>query len=93
MQTYILGFLDCLGNYGFAQPGSLLGERSRKPLKHIFSHLFPEQCTVMAQGPLIPTWLYKMVASMEAAIFNYQCDQTQNCEGGCETIYYATIRL
>ena len=25
---------------------------------------------------------------MEAAIFNCQCDQMQNCEGGCETIYY-----
>jgi hypothetical protein len=24
---------------------------------------------------------------MEAAIFNCQCDQMQNCEGGCETIY------
>ena len=25
---------------------------------------------------------------MEAAIFNCQCDQMQNFEGGCETIYY-----
>jgi len=25
---------------------------------------------------------------MEAAIFNCQCDQMQNCEGGCETVYY-----
>ena len=24
---------------------------------------------------------------MEAAIFNCQCDQMQNCEGGCETTY------
>ena len=30
-----------------------------------------------------------MIASMKAAIFNYQCDQMQNCEGGCETIYIA----
>ena len=22
---------------------------------------------------------------MKAAIFNFQCDQMQNCEGGCET--------
>ena len=34
-----------------------------------------------AQEPLIPTRLYKMVASMEAAIFSCQCDQMQNCEG------------
>ena len=39
-----------------------------------------------AQEPVISTWLYKMVASMEAAIFNCHCDQMQNCEGGCETI-------
>ena len=25
---------------------------------------------------------------MEAAIFNCQYNQTQDCEGGCETIYY-----
>ena len=49
--------------------------------------IFPEQFTVKAQEPLIPTWLYKMVAFMESAIFNRQCDQMQNCEGGCETIY------
>jgi hypothetical protein len=29
--------------------------------------------------------IYKMV--MEAAIFNCHCDQMQNCEGGCETVY------
>ena len=29
-----------------------------------------------------------MVASMKAAIFNCQCDQMQNCEGGCVTIYF-----
>ena len=29
-----------------------------------------------------------VAASMEAAIFNCRCDQMQNCEGGCETIYY-----
>ena len=40
-----------------------------------------------AQEPVIPTWQYKMVASMEAVIFNCHCDQMQNCEGGCETIY------
>ena len=28
-----------------------------------------------------------MVASMKTAIFNCQCDQMKNCEGGCETIY------
>ena len=28
-----------------------------------------------------------MVASLEAAIFNCQCDQMQNCVVGCETIY------
>ena len=28
-----------------------------------------------------------MVASTKAAIFNCQCDQMQNFEGGCETIY------
>ena len=49
-------------------------------------HLIPKQFTVKAQEPLIPTWLYKMIASMEAAIFNCQCDQILNCEGGCETI-------
>ena len=47
----------------------------------------PEQFTAKAQENLIPTWLYKMIASMEAAVFNCQCDQMQNCEGGCETIY------
>ena len=26
---------------------------------------------------------------MEAAVFNFQCDQMQNWEGGCETIYGA----
>ena len=46
----------------------------------------PEQFAVKAQEPLIQTWLYKMVASMEAAIFNCQCDQMQNCEGDCETM-------
>ena len=39
-----------------------------------------------AKEPLIPMWLYKMVASMEAAIFNCQCDQMQKCKGGCEAI-------
>jgi len=48
----------------------------------------PEQFTVKAQEPLIPTWLYKMVASMEAVIFNCQCDQMQNCVDVCEAIYY-----
>ena len=48
----------------------------------------PERFTVMAQEPLIPTWLYKVVTSMEAAIFNCQCDQMRNCEGGCETVYF-----
>ena len=33
-----------------------------------------------------------MVASMDAAIFNRQCDQMQNCEGGCETINRAHFR-
>ena len=28
-----------------------------------------------------------MVVSKDAAIFNCQYDQMQNCEGGCETIY------
>ena len=42
--------------------------------------IIPEQFTVKAQELLIPTWLYKMVASMEAAIFNCQCDQMQSCE-------------
>ena len=51
----------------------------------------PEQFTVKAQEPLIPTWLYKMVASVEAAIFNCQYDQMQNCEGDCETIYSGYI--
>ena len=32
-----------------------------------------------------------MVASMEATIFNCQCDQMQNCKGGCETIYDAGL--
>ena len=49
--------------------------------------IFPEQFTVKAKEPLIPKWLYNMVASMEAAIFSCQCDQMQNCEGGCDTIY------
>jgi len=49
--------------------------------------LIPEQFTVKARVSLIPTWLYKTVASMVAAIFNCQSDQTQNCEGRCETIY------
>ena len=48
--------------------------------------IFPEQLTVKAQEPLIPTWLYKVVASVEDAVFNCQCDQMQNCEGGCETM-------
>ena len=51
----------------------------------------PEQLTVNAQEPLISTWLYKMVVSMEAAIFSCQCDPMQNCEGSCETIYYDNI--
>ena len=34
-----------------------------------------------------------MVASTQAAIFNCQCDQTQNCEGGCETIYVTWLVL
>ena len=46
--------------------------------------LIPEQFTVEAQEPLIHTRLHKMVAFMEAAIFNCQCDQMQNCEGDCE---------
>ena len=41
------------------------------------------------QEPLIPTWLYKMIAFMEAAIFDCQCYQIQNCEGDCETLYYS----
>ena len=41
--------------------------------------------------PFIPKWLYKMDASMEAAIFNCQCDQMQNCEGDCETILLAWV--
>ena len=49
--------------------------------------IIPEHFTVKVQEPLIPTWLYKMVASMKAAIFNCQCAQMQSCEGGCETIY------
>ena len=49
--------------------------------------IIPEQFTVNSLEPLIPKWLYKMVASMQAAIFNCQCDQMQNCEGGCETRY------
>ena len=49
--------------------------------------LITEQFTVKAQGPLIPTWLYKMVASMKATIFNWHCDQMQNGEAGCENIY------
>ena len=48
-----------------------------------------EQFTVMAQRSLIPTLLYKMDASMKAAIFNCQCDQMQSCEGSCEAIYDA----
>ena len=51
-------------------------------------YLVPEQFTVRVREPLIPMRLYKMVASMEAAIFNCQCDQMQNCDGGCETMYY-----
>ena len=53
----------------------------------------PEQFTVKAQEPLILTWLYEMVASMEAAIFNCQCDQMQNCEVSCETIYKILVRI
>ena len=53
------------------------------PIKYLLNN---EQFTVKAQEPSIPTWLYKMVASMEAVIFNCQCDKMQNCEGGCETI-------
>ena len=49
--------------------------------------IIPEQFTVKDQESWIPTLLYKMVASMEAAIFNCQCNQMQNSEGGCETIY------
>ena len=29
-----------------------------------------------------------MVASTEAAIFNCQCEQILNCEGGFDTIYF-----
>ena len=58
--------------------------------KHNYQ-IIPEQFTVKAQEPLISTWLYKMVASMEAAIFNCQCDQMQSCEGGCEAIYNTQI--
>ena len=32
-----------------------------------------------------------MVASVEPAIFNCQCDQMQDCEGGCETIYVTRL--
>ena len=32
-----------------------------------------------------------MVASIQAAIFKCQCDQMQNCKGGCETIYDAGL--
>ena len=49
----------------------------------------PEQFTVKAQETLIPTRLCKMVASVEAANFNCQCDQIQNCKGGCETIRFS----
>ena len=45
------------------------------------------------QKPLIPTWLYKMVASMEATICNCQCNQMQNCEGDCETILRKSLEL
>ena len=58
-------------------------DEPNRPLKA----LIPEQFTVKAQKDLIPWWLFKMVASMEAAVFNCQCDQMQNCEGDCETIY------
>lgn len=34
-----------------------------------------------------------MVASMEAAIFNCQCDQMQNCEGGCETFFVIFVQF
>ena len=50
-------------------------------------YIIPDQFTVRAQEPLIPTWLYKMVASMNAAIFNCQFDQMQHCKGCCEAIY------
>ena len=40
-----------------------------------------------AQEHFISTRQYKAVASTEAAIFNYQCDQIQYCEDGCETKY------
>ena len=49
----------------------------------------PEQFTVKAQEPLIPK--YKMVANIEAAILNCQCDQMQNYEGVCETIYKIVV--
>ena len=49
--------------------------------------IISEQFTVKAKEPLILTWLYKKVASMEDAIFNCQCEQVKNCQGGCETIY------
>ena len=51
--------------------------------------VIPEQVTVKAQEPLIPKWLYKICTSMEAAIFNCQCDQMQNSEGGCEAINWS----
>ena len=54
--------------------------------------VIPEQFTAKAKQPLIPTWLYKMVATMEAAIFNCQCDQMQNCKDGCEVIYFTILK-
>ena len=62
----------------------LLGKRWENQIRLII----PEQFTaVQAQEPLISKRLYKKIASMEAAIFNCQCDQMQDCEDGCETIY------
>ena len=34
-----------------------------------------------------------MVVSVKAAIINCQCDQMQNCEGGCETIYILKLEM
>ena len=50
---------------------------------------FPEQFTVKAQEPLLACLSVgvQMAATGGRHLNLSQCDQMQNCEGGCATIY------
>ena len=54
--------------------------RCSQALSQVCKPLIPEQFTEKSQEPLIPTWLDKMTASMEAAIFDCQWLSVTRCK-------------